>query len=85
MKKVKKHLEGITKIMDYSDKYFIVYKNKSDFVTPPLTTFVVSGIFKDVVFKFPPISRPLFSLTVVVLGLYPSQFLGLDYFFYIFS
>lgn len=40
MKKVKKHLEGITKIMDYSDKYFIVYKNKSDFVTPPLTTFL---------------------------------------------
>ena len=47
--------------------------------------FVVSGIFKDVVFKFPPISRPLFSLTVVVLDHYPSQFLGLDYFFlYIF-
>ena len=60
---------------------YIFHQNKSDFVTPPLTTFVVSGIFKDVVFKFPPISRPLFSLTVVVLGLYPSQFLGLDYFF----
>ena len=44
-------------------------------------TFVVSGIFKDVVFKFPPISRPLFSLKVVVLDHYPSQFLGLDYFF----
>ena len=55
-------------------------KNKSDFVTPPLTTFLVSGIFKDVVSKFPPISSPLFSLTVVVLGLYPLQFLGLDYF-----
>ena len=60
-------------------------RNKSDFVTPPLTIFVVSGIFKDVVFKFPPISRPLFSLKVVVLDHYPSQFLGLDYFFlYIF-
>ena len=69
----------------YSLKNAIETKNKSDFVTPPLTTFVVSGIFKDVVFKFPPISRPLFSLTVVVLDHYPSQFLGLDYFFYIFS
>lgn len=27
MKKVKKHLEGITKIMDYNDKYFIVYND----------------------------------------------------------
>ena len=34
--------------------------------------------YKDVVFKFPPISRQPFSLTVVVLDQYPSLFLGLD-------
>lgn len=30
MKKVKKHLEGITKIMDYNDKYFIVYNESKN-------------------------------------------------------
>lgn len=32
MKKIKKHLEGITKIMDYNDKYFIVYNEKNSFL-----------------------------------------------------
>lgn len=32
MKKVKKHLEGITKIMDYNDKYFIVCNEKTCFL-----------------------------------------------------
>ncbi len=42
MKKVKKHLEGITKIMDYNDKYFIVYneKNMLSFVTKDTLEFV---------------------------------------------
>ena len=54
------------------------------YVTPN-TVCTVLVLFKDVVFKFPPISRPPFSLKVVVLDHYPSQFLGLDYFFlYIF-
>ena len=42
MKKIKKHLEGITKIMDYNDKYFIVYneKNMLSFVTKDTLEFV---------------------------------------------
>lgn len=42
MKKVKKHLEGITKIMDYNDKYFIVCneKNMLSFVTKDTLEFV---------------------------------------------
>lgn len=42
MKKVKKHLEGITKIMDYNDKYFIVYNKKDmlSFVTKDTLEFV---------------------------------------------
>ena len=35
MKKVQKHLDGITKIKDYNDKYFVVYNEKDmlSFVT----------------------------------------------------
>ena len=51
--------------------------NKINFIT--LSVYFES-FFKDVVFKFPPISRPPFSLTAFVLDHYPSQFLGLDYF-----
>lgn len=42
MKKIKKHLEGITKIMDYNDKYFIVCneKNMLSFVTKDTLEFV---------------------------------------------
>ena len=42
MKKIKKHLEGITKIMDYNDKYFIVYneENMLSFVTKDTLEFV---------------------------------------------
>ena len=42
MKKIKKHLEGITKIMDYNDKYFIVYNEKDmlSFVTKDTLEFV---------------------------------------------
>lgn len=42
------------------------------------TNLTISAFFKDVVFKFPPISRQPFSLMVVVLDQYPSLFLGLD-------
>ena len=48
MKKVKKHLEGITKIMDYSDKYFI----KDNFYTNTLKDFEDTETFEMIMFKY---------------------------------